>query len=34
MYEIFMYFFIYAFLGWAVEVSYATLDTGKFINRG
>ncbi len=29
-----MYFFIYAFLGWCVEVGYATLKTGKFINRG
>ena len=27
-------FFIYAFLGWCTEVSYAALVTGKFVNRG
>lgn len=28
------YYFIYSFLGWCVEVIYATLKTGKFVNRG
>lgn len=32
--EFVMYFFIYAFLGWTVEVSYHALKCGKFINRG
>ena len=27
-------FFVYAFLGWCTEVSYAALVTGKFVNRG
>ena len=27
-------FFVYAFLGWCAEVSYAALHTGKFVNRG
>lgn len=27
-------FFIYAFLGWCTEVSYAALVTGTFVNRG
>jgi uncharacterized membrane protein len=27
-------FFVYGFLGWCVEVVYATLHEGKFINRG
>ena len=34
IYSLILYFFIYAFLGWAMEVAYATLDTGKFVNRG
>ena len=29
-----LYFFIYAFFGWCCEVSFATLKTGKFTNRG
>lgn len=29
-----LYFFIYAFFGWCCEVSFATLKTGKFVNRG
>lgn len=33
-YDMNMYFFIYAFLGWIAEVIYATLKTGKFVNRG
>jgi len=27
-------FVIYAFLGWCLEVIYATVQTGKFVNRG
>lgn len=33
-YDMTMLFFIYGFLGWAVEVIFATLKTGKFVNRG
>lgn len=33
-YEFVWIFIIYAFVGWCVEVAYATLDTGKFVNRG
>lgn len=29
-----IYFFIYAFVGWVIEVSYHTVTKGKFINRG
>lgn len=29
-----IYFFIYAFIGWVVEVSYHAATIGKFINRG
>lgn len=28
------YFFAYAFLGWCVEVIFAALKTGRFVNRG
>lgn len=34
MYLLFWLFFIYAFLGWCTEVSYAALKTGRFVNRG
>lgn len=34
LYRFLWIFFIYAFLGWCTEVSYATLVTGKFVNRG
>ena len=34
LYQFFWIFFIYAFLGWCTEVSYAALVTGKFVNRG
>lgn len=34
LYRFLWFFFIYAFLGWCVEVSYAALVTGKFVNRG
>ncbi len=33
-YELVWIFIIYACFGWCTEVSYATLDTGKFVNRG
>ena len=33
-YELVWIFIIYAFFGWCTEVSYAALDTGKFVNRG
>ncbi len=34
MYQLLWIFFIYAFLGWCTEVSYAALVTGRFVNRG
>lgn len=34
MYKYLYYFFIYSFLGWCLEVCYAALNTGIFINRG
>lgn len=33
-YDIVLYIAIYAFLGWCLEVVYAAVNTGKFINRG
>lgn len=33
-YELVWIFIIYAFIGWCTEVSYAALDTGRFVNRG
>lgn len=33
-YELVWIFIIYAIIGWCTEVSYAALDTGKFVNRG
>lgn len=33
-YELVWIFIVYAFIGWCTEVSYAALDTGKFVNRG
>lgn len=32
--EIVWLFLIYAFLGWCVEVVYAALESGQFVNRG
>lgn len=32
--EILYLFLIYACLGWCLEVAYAALETGKFVNRG
>lgn len=34
LYRFLWIFFIYAFLGWCTEVSFAALVTGKFVNRG
>ncbi|WP_312091770.1 putative ABC transporter permease [Aminipila sp.] len=34
MYEYFCYFVIYSFLGWCMEVAYAAVNSGKFVNRG
>ncbi|MCI8332717.1 MAG: hypothetical protein HFE78_07825 [Clostridiales bacterium] len=34
VFEIYFYFFIYAFFGWCTEVVFAALTTGKFVNRG
>ncbi len=34
MYLFVFLFFLYAFLGWCTEVSYAALTSGKFVNRG
>ena len=34
MYQFLCFFFVYAFLGWCTEVSYAALVTGRFVNRG
>ena len=34
MYPLLWLFFIYAFLGWCTEVSYAALKSGRFVNRG
>lgn len=31
---LFFFFFVYAFLGWCVEVIYAAVHHGKFVNRG
>lgn len=34
IYNILWIFFIYGFLGWCMEVVYAAIETGKFVNRG
>lgn len=34
LYDILFYFSIYAFFGWCLEVIYATVNTGIFVNRG
>ena len=34
LYNLLLYFFIYAFLGWCLEVIYATIKVKKFVNRG
>jgi len=34
MYSYFAFFIVYAFLGWVLEVVYAAVKSGKFVNRG
>ena len=34
LYELFAYFFIYAFLGWVAEVGFHAITRGEFVNRG
>lgn len=34
IFEYVLFFFIYSFIGWCVEVIYAALKSGKFVNRG
>ena len=34
MYEFLCYFVIYSFLGWCMEVAYAAVNSGRFVNRG
>lgn len=34
LYDILVWFFLYAFLGWCTEVVYAAAVSGKFVNRG
>lgn len=34
IYELIFLFFIYAFLGWCVEVCFQAVTTGKIVNRG
>lgn len=34
IYTYIFYFFVYAFLGWVIEVAYHAITCGKFINRG
>ena len=34
VYEIALYFIIYAVIGWLIEVSYMTVELGEFENRG
>ena len=34
MYRYLWSFFAYAFLGWCMEVSFAALTSGRFVNRG
>ena len=33
-YDLLWYFTVYSFLGWCSEVIFATVTTGKFVNRG
>ena len=34
LYYCLWYFFIFAFLGWCMEVAYAAVKSGRFVNRG
>jgi len=33
-YQLLMFFFIYGFIGWCLEVCYSAVETGKWSNRG
>jgi uncharacterized membrane protein len=33
-YDLLMFFFIYGFIGWSLEVCYHAIETGKWSNRG
>jgi uncharacterized membrane protein len=33
-YDLFMFFFIYSFIGWSLEVCYHAIETGNWSNRG
>lgn len=32
--ELILYFFLYGFLGWAIQVAYTAVKDGKYVNRG
>ena len=34
LYYVLAFFFLYGVLGWCVEVAYAAVKQGKFVNRG
>ena len=34
LYQLLWYFFIYAFLGWCLEVVFCTVNSGRWVNRG
>lgn len=34
LYELFVFFFVYSFIGWCSEVVFAAVKHGKFVNRG
>lgn len=34
VYQLLWYFFIYAFLGWCLEVVFCTVNSGQWVNRG
>ena len=34
LYQLLWYFFIYAFLGWCLEVVFCTVNSGQWVNRG
>ncbi len=34
LYYCLWYFFLFAFLGWCMEVAYAAVKSGRFVNRG
>ena len=34
VWELGFYFFVYSLMGWALEVAWGAMRTGKFVNRG